>query len=148
MALRSAPAAMSQPVHNAAMPSGIKLLLLFSVLYSLLLLLVCGVICSSLLALTHPFSSCVVACCLLGLVPALFLFKRDGSKSYHGLLCYRLYGWKSILLNIFCMWIVPQLRAPIKIPSQKNGFFFLPFHASMFYSHLISSVSTCSSTCM
>lgn len=66
-----------------------RVLLPLLVLTSLVLLLVSGVICSSLLAVTHPFSNCVVACCLLGLVPALFLFKR---ASHPSLFCFTLYG--------------------------------------------------------
>lgn len=58
---------------------------LFSLHSSLVLLLGSGVICSSLSPVSHPFRSCVVACCLLAPIPALSLFKTGGNAvlSFH-----------------------------------------------------------------
>lgn len=40
-----------------------------------------SVLCFVSAVICGPFSSCAAACCLLGLVPALFLFKQVGRNS-------------------------------------------------------------------
>lgn len=71
--------------------------MLFSVRYNFVLLLLSGVICSSLLALAFIHSVSVKwPAAYWGLVPALFLFKIDGSKSCPHIspqpVCFTLYG--------------------------------------------------------